>query len=69
MTKYITLCVIGCTLTWPSINVLTYVVRGTYLIGDYIKVGETRRGNQEWTIQRNWQHWVHKTQNEEKCLI
>ena len=20
-----------------------------------------RRGNQEWTIQRNWQHWVHKT--------
>jgi len=18
-------------------------------------------GNQEWTIQRHWQHWVHKT--------
>jgi hypothetical protein len=21
------------------------------------------RGNQEWTIQRNWQHWVHKTED------
>ena len=27
------------------------------------KVRETRRGNQEWTIQRNWQHGVHKTQD------
>ena len=26
------------------------------------KVRENRRGNQEWTIQRNWQHWVNKTQ-------
>jgi hypothetical protein len=24
------------------------------------------RGNQEWTIQRNWQHWVHKTHDEDK---
>ena len=24
-----------------------------------------RRGNQEWTIQRNCQHWVHKTQDED----
>ena len=31
-----------------------------------INVRETRRGNQEWTIQRHWQHWVHKTQEEEK---
>ena len=22
-----------------------------------------RRSDQEWTIQRNWQHWVHKTQD------
>jgi hypothetical protein len=28
--------------------------------------GEYRRCNQEWTIQRNWQHWVHKTQDEDK---
>ena len=27
---------------------------------------ENRRDNQEWTIQRNWQHWVHKTQDEDK---
>ena len=27
---------------------------------------EYRRGNQEWTIQRNWQHWEQKTRNEDK---
>ena len=32
----------------------------------YERVGENRRGNQEWTIQRNWQHWVQKTQDEDK---
>jgi len=26
-----------------------------------INVREYGRGNQERTIQRNWQHWVHKT--------
>ena len=24
---------------------------------------ENQRGNQEWIIQRNCQHWVHKTQD------
>jgi len=32
-----------------------------------INVRENRRGNQQWTIQRNWQHWVHTTQVENKC--
>ena len=27
----------------------------------YINTREYRRGNQKWTIQRNWQHRVHKT--------
>ena len=31
-----------------------------------INVREHRRGNQEWTIQRHWQHWVHKAQAEDK---
>jgi len=31
-----------------------------------INVRENRRGSQEWTIQRNWQHWAHKTQDEDK---
>jgi hypothetical protein len=31
-----------------------------------INLRENRRGNQEWTIQRHWQHWVHKTQEEVK---
>ena len=30
----------------------------------YVKrnVGENRRGNEEWKIQRHCQHWVHRTQ-------
>ena len=31
-----------------------------------MNVRETRSDNQEWTIQRHWQHWVHKTQTEDK---
>ena len=31
-----------------------------------INVRENRRDNQEWTIQRNRQHWVHKTQDEDE---
>jgi hypothetical protein len=31
-----------------------------------INIRENRRGNQEWTIQRNWQHWVHKIRDEDK---
>jgi hypothetical protein len=29
------------------------------------KVTEKQRGNQEWTIQKLWQHWVHKTQDKD----
>jgi hypothetical protein len=28
---------------------------------DLINIRET-----EWTLHRNWQHWVHKTQDEDK---
>jgi hypothetical protein len=35
----------------------------------YRNVRENRRSNQEWTIQRNWQRWVHKTQDEGKQNI
>ena len=31
-----------------------------------INVSEYRRDNQKWTIQRNWQHRVHNTKDEEK---
>jgi hypothetical protein len=27
---------------------------------------ENPRANQEWAIQRHWQHWVHKTQDKDK---
>jgi hypothetical protein len=30
------------------------------------KVRENQRSNQECTVQRHWQHWVHKTQDEDK---
>ena len=33
---------------------------------DINNVREYRRGNQKWTIQRKYQHWVHKTQDEDK---
>jgi hypothetical protein len=34
----------------------------------YKYVGENRSGNQEWTIQRHWQHWANKkpTKNSKK---
>ena len=31
-----------------------------------LNIRENRRGNQEWTIQRHWQYWVHKTRDEDK---
>jgi hypothetical protein len=31
-----------------------------------LNVRENRRGFQEWRIQRHWQHWVHKAQDENK---
>jgi len=31
-----------------------------------IKVREYRKGNRKLPIQRNWQHWVQKTQEEDK---
>ena len=31
-----------------------------------INVGDYRRWNKKWTIQRNWQHSVHKSQDEDK---
>ena len=37
-------------------------IQGTQDTGQ-INVREYRRGNQKWTIQRNWQHRVHKTQD------
>jgi hypothetical protein len=34
-----------------------------------INVREYRRGNHKWSIQRNWRHRVHKTQDEDKQKI
>jgi hypothetical protein len=31
----------------------------------YLSCRENRMGNQELTIQGHWQHWPHKTQNED----
>jgi hypothetical protein len=30
------------------------------------KFRENRRVDQEWTTQRHWKYWVHKTQEEDK---
>ena len=37
-----------------------------HMVSKSINVREYRRGNQKWTIQRHWQHWVHKTPDEDK---
>ena len=31
-----------------------------------IRVRENKMSNQEWTIQRHWQHLVHNAQNKDK---
>ena len=36
------------------------------MVNKHFFFGKNRRGNQEWTIQRNWQHWVHRAQDEDK---
>jgi hypothetical protein len=46
-------------------NPETLVTRSTQDKGQ-INVRENQRSYQEWTIQRNWQHWTHKTQDEDK---
>jgi hypothetical protein len=35
------------------------------MITAYKRLGNTE-GQSKWRIQRNWQQWVHKTQDEEK---
>ena len=35
-------------------------------LSEGINVREYRRGNQTWTIQRNWQHRVHKTKTHKR---
>ena len=43
-------------------NPETLATLGTQDTGQ-INVRENCKGNQEWTIQRHWQHWGHKTQD------
>ena len=37
-----------------------------FLLSEGINVREYRRGNQTWTIQRNWQHRAHKDEDTQK---
>jgi len=60
---YYVLFYIRCVLTLLLCVVLYPGVSLTFL---QINARENRRANQEWTIQRNWQHWVHNTQDEDK---
>ena len=32
---------------------------------EQINARENRSNNQEWTIQRHWHHWVHKTKSKD----
>jgi hypothetical protein len=44
-------------------NILVLWKRNDNLWHSEINVREYRRDNQNWIIQRNWQHRVHKTKN------
>ena len=43
------------------VNLMACYIYLIYSDESIITVRENRRDNQEWTIQRNWQHRVHKT--------
>jgi hypothetical protein len=45
---------------------LIYIYIYSWSLNFNINVRETRRGNHIWTVQRQWQHWVNKTQDEDK---
>jgi hypothetical protein len=54
---------------FPSFYVVEMVMLNVHsTVANYQKINirENRRGNKEWTIQRNWQHWVDKTQDEDE---
>jgi hypothetical protein len=41
---------------------LTYKTNIIYIVQlNWINVRENRRDNQEWTIQKSWQHWANET--------
>ena len=42
------------------VNFIMYIFLDTR-----INVSEYRRGNQKWTIQKNWQHMIHKTKTKQ----
>ena len=46
-------------------NPETLATLGTQDTGQ-INVRENRGGNKEWTIQRRWHYWEHKTLDEDK---
>jgi hypothetical protein len=43
-------------------DVTSYVI----LLDNIKTLDKNQRGNQEWKIPRQWQHWTHKTQDENK---
>jgi hypothetical protein len=79
LSSYCVLCTQCCQFLWIvhswllfrfSLTFLCFVcLRPVSCVPNVRNVRENRRSNQEWTIQRNWQCWVHKTQDEDKQNI
>jgi hypothetical protein len=56
-----------CIATFNFASTRLYIGRGQYRqMSLKINVSDNRRGNKVCTIQRNCQHWVHKTHDEDK---
>jgi len=65
---FVGLCLSFCTFSFSNCIVCSSSIHGFWLPLLYLQtlLRKKRRGNQEWTIQRNWQNWVHKTEDEEE---
>jgi hypothetical protein len=65
-TSNVSICVM--TKQHRTLSIYQYVWEGGLKFNsvDQINGRENRRVNQELAIQKNWQHWIHKTQDEDK---
>ena len=76
--KQILLVLFGCVIfdILMTLNLIKQINRGENTIAVYpaikldnscwwINVRENQRGNQEWIIQRHWQHWAQDTEQKQ----
>ena len=65
-TSNVSICVM--TKQHRTLSIYQYVWDGGLKFNSVAQINcrENQRGNQELIIQKNWQHWIHKTQDQDK---